>query len=162
MQQAVRIIVNNPLPLDGVTDLDLTDPGVSVTQDAELGLTIITLDSSLSFGRFVPGEVIGAGDSQGTYNLLSVALVPTGGVPAAGSACRLVSPELPSTAVRTLDIADLGVNSGIYPKLIETIPVGHKLAFETPAPGGPWVIQCLFDRIKTAQAFLSLTPTALS
>lgn len=159
---AIRIIVNNTAALDGTTELTQETANVTQVYDTVLGLQTYTLGASVVFGSFDPGKLIGAGLPGATYNLVGVSLVPAVSTPDAGSVVRIAAPPLPSAAVRTRDIVALDANSGISPDVLETIPVSHKLAFFTPDAGGPWVIDCLFDRLISAKGFLSLIPTALA
>lgn len=159
---AIRIIVNNTAALDSATELTQSTADVVQTYDADLGLQTYTLGAGVVFGAFEPGKLIGAGTPGATYNLISCSLVPAVGEPAAGSRARIAAPPLPSAAVRLRDIVLLDTNAGLFNAVLEPLPISHKLAFFTPDAGGPWVLDCSFERLYSAEDFLELTATPLS
>jgi len=148
MAITIRIIVNDPGPLDGATPLPAALDQFR-TEDAALGMIRINLPVGLSFGRFDPGQIV-AGQS-GSFIVSHLSVISAGGAHADGSVMRIRPPALPGGAFgpdRTVlnfgppgdQLADGVIPEGIFPPL----PVGHQLLFDTQADGpapGPHVIQ---------------------
>lgn len=153
MAVVVRIIVNDPDPLDGVTGLPANAQDRFV-YDPSTGLYTIELAPGEKFGRFMAGGLFG---QSGSYVVKDVAVLSNGGAHADGSFVAIQGPDNPNAAGAVIRSVlplgptenELAEGTGLWPEGVNAqLPVGHSLVFDTQADGaapGPHMIQFSLD-----------------
>lgn len=148
MATTLRILVQNPAPLDGVTSLP---PGCAeqIVDDRNLGIGILTLGPAQRFGVFDPGLVLRAGGRQSSHMLHSLTVLSCAApLHEPGSSVSL-RPQAFDGPLQDRVLADLGADllhaQGLWPLVAwAPCPPRHVLAFDTRADGempGPHVVQ---------------------
>ena len=149
----IRIRILDPAPLDGTTPLDLAVAEVQKSVQPT-GIIDVTLPVGVSFGLFDVGEIVG--QRYKNFLVFSITVVSQANTFAAGDVVELVSPDLPSGAgAKRQTIVGLDANNGIEPQLRETVPIDHKLAFDTStgARPGPYLVQLTLAALDESEEY---------
>ena len=125
----VRFNILTVATLDGTTVFDPDAPGVIITRDEELGIIDVEVPATLGFGIFDPGVIVNR--EQDNHLLLALTMISQAGY-GAGDEVNIISPNLPTGAgAKEEVIVDLSTNDGLEPLLAQSLPVDHKLGFDT-------------------------------
>lgn len=150
MPYTVRIDVLNTAPLDGTTFIDFTDPDTSVVQSDDR--FVVTLQPSLNFGAFDPGDLVGLPSVP--YLMLSVTVVaPTMPMPGAGGLVALAGPSAVDAPITNRNIIPLlsPLGEGILLQS-ELIPFDHLIKFFTDlGDPGPYRIVMTFEPFRSSR-----------
>lgn len=152
----VRFNILTLATLDGTTVFDPDAPGVVITRDEELGIIDVEVPATLGFGIFDPGILVNR--EQDNFLLLALTMISQQSY-GAGDVVNIISPDLPTGAgAKEEEIIDLATNDGLEPLVAQSIPVDHKLGFDTTstAPDGPHFIQLTLVPVLEAEQFAML------